>query len=76
MADIQPGDVIDFDLHAWHAWHAWHASVGGRDRLAWTIIYQNCPKTEAEAEMTRRSMADSFEQAFRGLDGYQLSGLA
>jgi hypothetical protein len=51
-----------FDLHTWHA------STGGRDRLAWTAVYQRCPETEPERERTLRSLHDSFEQAFRGFD--------
>jgi phytanoyl-CoA dioxygenase PhyH len=61
-ADTAPGDVIAFDLHAWHA------STGGRDRLAWTAVYQRCPETGAECDQTLRSMHDSFEQAFRRFD--------
>ena len=57
-----PGDVIAFDLHTWHA------SFGGRDRLAWTAIYQRCPETAAERDRTLRSVHDGFEQAFRGFD--------
>ncbi len=62
MAGTSPGDVIAFDLHAWHA------SFGGRDRLAWTAVYQRCPETEPERDRTLRSVHDSFEQAFRGFD--------
>jgi hypothetical protein len=62
VAGTSPGDVIAFDLHAWHA------SFSGRDRLAWTAVYQRCPETEAERERTLRSVHDSFEQAFRGFD--------
>ncbi len=62
IADTSPGDVIAFDLHTWHA------SFGGRDRLAWTAVYQRCPETEAERDRTLRSVHDSFEQAFRGFD--------
>jgi Phytanoyl-CoA dioxygenase (PhyH) len=62
IADTSPGDVIAFDLHIWHA------SFGGRDRLAWTAVYQRCPETEPERERTLRSVHDSFEQAFRGFD--------
>jgi hypothetical protein len=62
IADTSPGDVIAFDLHAWHA------STGGRDRLAWTAVYQRCPETETERERTLRSVHDSFEQVFRGFD--------
>ena len=62
IADTSPGDVIAFDLHTWHA------SFGGRDRLAWTAVYQRCPETEAERERTLRSVNDSFEQTFRGFD--------
>lgn len=58
----QPGDVVAFDLHTWHA------SVGGRDRLAWSIVYLRCPETNEQRERTQRSMGDSFEQVFRGLD--------
>jgi len=54
--------VIAFDLHTWHA------STGGRDRLAWTAVYQRCPETGAERDRTLRSVHDSFEQAFRGFD--------
>jgi Phytanoyl-CoA dioxygenase (PhyH) len=61
-AGTSPGDVIAFDLHIWHA------STGGRDRLAWTSIYQRCPETSEERDRTLRSMQDSFEQAFRGFD--------
>ena len=62
VADTAPGDVIAFDLHTWHA------SFGGRDRLAWTAVYQRCPETDAERDRTLRSVHDSFEQAFRGFD--------
>jgi len=62
VAATSPGDVIAFDLHTWHA------SVGGRDRLAWTAVYQRCPQTAAERGRTLRSVHDSFEQAFRGFD--------
>ncbi|MBV9382005.1 MAG: phytanoyl-CoA dioxygenase family protein [Streptosporangiaceae bacterium] len=62
VADTVPGDVIAFDLHTWHA------SFGGRDRLAWTAVYQRCPETAAERDRTLRSVHDSFEQAFRGFD--------
>ena len=62
VADTAPGDVIAFDLHTWHA------SFGGRDRLAWTAVYQSCPETTAERDRTLRSVHDSFEQAFRGFD--------
>lgn len=62
VAATVPGDVIAFDLHTWHA------SSGGRDRLAWTAIYQRCPETGAERGRTLRSVHDSFEQAFRGFD--------
>ncbi len=61
-AGTVPGDVIAFDLHTWHA------STGGRDRLAWTAVYQRCPQTGAERDRTLRSVHDSFEQAFRGFD--------
>lgn len=61
-AGTVPGDVIAFDLHTWHA------SAGGRDRLAWTAVYQRCPQTGAERDRTLRSVHDSFEQAFRGFD--------
>ncbi len=62
VADTAPGDVIAFDLHTWHA------SFGGRDRLAWTAVYQRCPETAAERDRTQRSVLDSFEQVFRGFD--------
>jgi len=62
VAATLPGDVIAFDLHTWHA------SFGGRDRLAWTAIYQRCPETAAERDRTLRSVHDGFEQAFRGFD--------
>jgi hypothetical protein len=62
VADTSPGDVIAFDLHTWHA------SFGGRDRLAWTAVYQRCPETSEERDRTLRSVHDSFEQAFRGFD--------
>jgi hypothetical protein len=62
VAATVPGDVIVFDLHTWHA------SLSGRDRLAWTAVYQRCPETTAERNRTLRSVHDSFEQAFRGFD--------
>ena len=62
IAETSPGDVIAFDLHTWHA------SFGGRDRLAWTAIYQRCPGTGKERDRTLRSARDGFEQAFRGFD--------
>lgn len=57
-----PGDVIAFDLHTWHA------SSGGRDRLAWTAVYQRDPETEPERDRTLRSLHDGLEQSFRGFD--------
>jgi hypothetical protein len=62
VAATSPGDVVAFDLHTWHA------SLGGRDRLAWTAVYQRCPETSEERDRTLRSARDSFEQAFRGFD--------
>jgi hypothetical protein len=62
VAATMPGDVVAFDLHTWHA------SFGGRDRLAWTAVYQRYPETPAERDRTLRSFHDSFEQAFRGFD--------
>jgi hypothetical protein len=62
VADTSPGDVIAFDLHTWHA------SFGGRDRSAWTAVYQRCPETREERDRTLRSVHDGFEQAFRGFD--------
>jgi hypothetical protein len=62
VADTVPGDVVAFDVHTWHA------SIGGRDRLAWTAVYQRCPETAAERDRTLRSVRDGFEQAFRGFD--------
>jgi hypothetical protein len=62
VAATSPGDVLAFDLHTWHA------SIGGRDRLAWTAVYQRDPETEEERGRTLRSIEDSFEQAFRGFD--------
>jgi hypothetical protein len=62
VAETAPGDVIAFDLHTWHA------SIGGRDRLAWSAVYQRCPETVDERERALRSVHDSFEQAFRGFD--------
>jgi len=62
VAATVPGDVIAFDLHTWHA------SFGGRDRLAWTAVYERCPETTAERDRTLRSAYDSFEQAFHGFD--------
>ena len=62
IADTTPGDVIASNLRTWHA------STGGRDRLAWTAVYQRCPQTEPERDRTLRSVHDSFEQAFRGFD--------
>ena len=62
VAATSPGDVIAFDLHTWQA------SFGGRDRLAWTAVYQRCPETAAEQDRTLRSVHDSFEQGFRGFD--------
>ena len=62
IAGTSPGDAIAFDLHTWHA------SSGGRDRLAWTAVYQRCPETDCERDRTLRSVHDSFEQAFRGFD--------
>ena len=59
VAETWPGDVIAFDLHTWHS------STGGRDRLAWTIVYQRCSERDDERERTGRSMHDTFEQAFR-----------
>jgi hypothetical protein len=52
VAATSPGDVIVFDRHTWHA------STGGRDRLAWTAVYQRCPETDAERDRTLRSVHD------------------
>jgi hypothetical protein len=62
VIETAPGDILAFDLHTWHA------SFGGRDRLAWTVVYQRRDETEDQRERTLRSMADSFEQDFRGFD--------
>ncbi|HLI38604.1 MAG TPA: phytanoyl-CoA dioxygenase family protein [Streptosporangiaceae bacterium] len=62
VAATVAGDVIAFDLRTWHA------SSGGRDRLAWTAVYQRCPETGAERDRMLRSVHDGFEQAFRGFD--------
>jgi hypothetical protein len=62
VADTVPGDVIAFDLHVWHS------TAGGRDRLAWTVIYQSDPQTSQDRDLTLRAMHDGFEQAFRGFD--------
>jgi hypothetical protein len=70
VAATTPGDVIAFDLHTWHA------STGGRDRLAWTAVYQRCPETDAERDRTLRSVHDSFDQVFRGFDTGPLPHLA
>jgi hypothetical protein len=61
-AGTAPGNVIAFDLHTWHA------SFGGRDRLAWTAVYQRCPESATERDRALRSFQDGFEQAFRGFD--------
>jgi hypothetical protein len=62
VAATAPGDVTAFDLHTWHA------SSGGRDRLAWTAVYQRHPETGPERDRTLASLHDSFEQAYRGFD--------
>lgn len=62
VADTRPGDVICFDVHTWHA------SLGGHDRLVWTIVYQRCPESADERERAQRSFHDSYEQAPRGFD--------
>ncbi|MDA8281895.1 MAG: phytanoyl-CoA dioxygenase family protein [Actinomycetota bacterium] len=62
VMETRPGDVIAFDLHTFHS------SSGGKDRLAWTITYLAEPTSEEERNRTLRSMADSFEQKFRGFD--------
>ena len=62
IAATGPGDVIAFDLRTWHA------SFGGRDRLAWTAVFQRCPGTSEERDRTLRLVHDRFEQAFRGFD--------
>ncbi len=62
VAETAPGDVIAFDLHVWHA------SAGGRDRLAWNVVYLRCPETADERDRTLRYAGDGFEQAFRGFD--------
>ena len=62
VADTLPGDVLAFDLHTWHA------SFGGRDRLAWTIVFQRRPESDEQREKSLRSMHDSFGQSFRDFD--------
>jgi hypothetical protein len=62
VAETSPGDVIAFNLHTWHA------SIGGRDRLAWTAVYQRCPQAGQERDRMLRSVHDGFEQAYRGFD--------
>lgn len=61
-AETSPGDVIAFDLHSFHA------SIGGRDRLAWTIEYLAGPGDDDERERCLRWLTDAFEQEFRGFD--------
>jgi hypothetical protein len=61
-AETSPGDVIAFDLHTFHA------SLGGRDRLAWTIEYLADPGDADEREKCLRWLTDAFEQEFRGFD--------
>lgn len=61
-ADTSPGDAIAFDLRTWHA------SKGGRDRLAWNVVYQRCPETAQQRDRMLRSVHDGFEQAFHGFD--------
>lgn len=58
----RPGDVIAFDLHTFHA------TLGGRDRLAWTTVYLATPDDEASRDKTLRWMTDAFEQEFRDFD--------
>jgi hypothetical protein len=48
--------------------HAFHATFGGRDRLAWTILYLAAPHDDDARKKTLRSMTDTFEQACRGFD--------
>lgn len=62
VVPTSPGDVIAFDLHTWHS------TAGGSDRLAWSAIYQRCPRTSEDRDRTHRSLTDSYEQAFRGFD--------
>lgn len=68
VVDTQPGDLIAFDLHTFHA------SLGGKDRLAWAIEYLAEPTSGEDRERVLRSMADSFEQAFRGFDRHRYPG--
>jgi Phytanoyl-CoA dioxygenase (PhyH) len=60
--ETSPGDVIALDLHTFHA------SVGGRDRLAWTIEYLAEPGDGDERDKSLRWLADGFEQQYRGFD--------
>jgi hypothetical protein len=65
VSETRPGDVIAFDLHTFHA------SIGGKDRLAWAIAYLAQPTDDDERVRILRSMADSFEQKFRGFDRHR-----
>ena len=50
VIDTKPGDVVAFDLHTFHA------SLGGRDRLAWTIEYLAVPRDKAARVKTLQWM--------------------
>ena len=60
--DSKPGDVVAFDLHTFHA------SLGGRDRLAWTIEYLAVPRDKDARVKTLNWVGDALEQGFRGFD--------
>ncbi|MGC4891486.1 phytanoyl-CoA dioxygenase family protein [Micromonospora sp. DT227] len=49
--ETQPGDVIGFDVHLWHA------SLGGRDRLQWSVSYAATPTSAATRDSLRHYVA-------------------
>lgn len=63
VAETRPGDVVAFGLHTWHA------SIGGRDRLQWSVEYHADPVTEAEHRAVAESVADDLRWA-EHVEGY------
>jgi hypothetical protein len=64
-AETERGDAVIFDLHTWHA------SVGGRNRLAWTVEYLAVPHDAEGRRRLLRYAADHHDQTGRGFDHHR-----
>jgi len=53
VVETKPGDVVVFD------WHTRHASLGGVDRLQWTVSYVKDPASPADVERFKDIVIDT-----------------